>query len=226
MALKTLQGFPGGSEGKESTCSVGDLGLIPVWEDPLEEDMATHSSIFAWRITMDRGARLAPAHGVTENRTWLSTHPAGSDQPLLNLPAAGLPTCVGASGAVQALLSTPRQPGGKNPALVLAPVPKSQCLCSDQLRGRTTPRPLSLHALPSVPVVYVLVPAGVQSFPSREASPCLEPAPNSAQTLATLSPPLPSRTPASGHWSGCLVTAFPARLSVHSSLQCPPPFPA
>ena len=28
------------------------------WEDPLEEGMATHSSILAWRILMDRGARL------------------------------------------------------------------------------------------------------------------------------------------------------------------------
>jgi len=27
-------------------------------EDPLEEGMATHSSILAWRIPMDRGARL------------------------------------------------------------------------------------------------------------------------------------------------------------------------
>ena len=26
------------------------------WEDPLEEGMATHSSILAWRILMDRGA--------------------------------------------------------------------------------------------------------------------------------------------------------------------------
>ena len=33
-------------DGKESTCSAGDLG----WEDPLEEGMATHSSILAWRI--------------------------------------------------------------------------------------------------------------------------------------------------------------------------------
>ena len=37
--------FPGGSDDKESACSVGDLG----WEDPLEEDIATHSSILAWR---------------------------------------------------------------------------------------------------------------------------------------------------------------------------------
>ena len=26
------------------------------WEDPLEEGMATHSGILAWRISMDRGA--------------------------------------------------------------------------------------------------------------------------------------------------------------------------
>ena len=26
------------------------------WEDPLEKGMATHSSIFAWRIPIDRGA--------------------------------------------------------------------------------------------------------------------------------------------------------------------------
>ena len=26
------------------------------WEDPLEEGMATHSSILAWRIPVDRGA--------------------------------------------------------------------------------------------------------------------------------------------------------------------------
>ena len=30
------------------------------WEDPLEEDIATHSSILAWRIPMDRGAWQAP----------------------------------------------------------------------------------------------------------------------------------------------------------------------
>ena len=43
-------GFPGGSDGKEPACNAGDL----VWplgrEDPLENGMATHSSILAWRI--------------------------------------------------------------------------------------------------------------------------------------------------------------------------------
>ena len=42
------------------------------WEDPLQEDMATHSSILAWRIPMDRGARQATVHEVTESWTQLS----------------------------------------------------------------------------------------------------------------------------------------------------------
>ena len=40
-------GFPGGSDGKESTCNEGDLGLIP---GLVEKGMATHSTILAWRI--------------------------------------------------------------------------------------------------------------------------------------------------------------------------------
>ena len=87
-----MQGFPGGSAGKESACNAGDPGSnswvrkapwrrdrqpIPmyswaslaaqivknppsmwetwvgnlVWENPLEEGMASHSSILAWRIS-------------------------------------------------------------------------------------------------------------------------------------------------------------------------------
>ena len=38
-------GFPGGSDDKESTCNVGDLGSITGWEDPLEVGMSTHSSV-------------------------------------------------------------------------------------------------------------------------------------------------------------------------------------
>ena len=36
------------------------------WEDPLEEGMATHSIIPAWRILIDRGAWRATVHGVRE----------------------------------------------------------------------------------------------------------------------------------------------------------------
>ena len=39
------------------------------WEDPLEEGMATHSSILAWRIFMDRGAWQATVHGVAKSWT-------------------------------------------------------------------------------------------------------------------------------------------------------------
>ena len=39
------------------------------WEDPLEEDMATHSSILAWRIPMERGAGRATVHRVAESPT-------------------------------------------------------------------------------------------------------------------------------------------------------------
>ena len=43
-------GFSGGSDGKESACSVGDLVQSLGWENPLEKGMATHSSILSWRI--------------------------------------------------------------------------------------------------------------------------------------------------------------------------------
>ena len=43
-------GFPGGSDSKESACSVGDPGSILTQEDPFEKRMAAHSSILASRI--------------------------------------------------------------------------------------------------------------------------------------------------------------------------------
>ena len=42
------------------------------WEDPLEEGMATHSSVLAWKIPMDKGAWWATVHGITKSRTQLS----------------------------------------------------------------------------------------------------------------------------------------------------------
>ena len=35
------------------------------WEEPLEEGMATHSNILAWRIPIDRGTWWVTVHGVT-----------------------------------------------------------------------------------------------------------------------------------------------------------------
>ena len=39
------------------------------WEDLLEEGMATHSGILAWRIPMDRGAWLTIVHRVAKSQT-------------------------------------------------------------------------------------------------------------------------------------------------------------
>ena len=70
------QGFPTGSAVKNLPAVqemretwVQSLGR----EDPLGEEMATHSSILAWRIPMDRGAWQAAVHGVTKSQT-LSMH--------------------------------------------------------------------------------------------------------------------------------------------------------
>ena len=49
-----------------SAGDVRDVGRSLGREDPLEEGMATHSSILAWRISMDRGAWQATVHRVTQ----------------------------------------------------------------------------------------------------------------------------------------------------------------
>ena len=50
MSYTIFQGFPGGSEGKVSACSVGNQVRSLGWEDPLEKEMATHSSTLTWKI--------------------------------------------------------------------------------------------------------------------------------------------------------------------------------
>ena len=43
-------------------------------EDPLEEEMATDSSILSWDIHMDRGAWWATIYGIIKSPTRLSMH--------------------------------------------------------------------------------------------------------------------------------------------------------
>ena len=62
----SIPGFLGSSHGKEPTYKAGDPGSIAGLEDPLEKGMATHSSVLAWRIPMDRVAWWAIALGVTK----------------------------------------------------------------------------------------------------------------------------------------------------------------
>ena len=47
---RDLDGFPDGSDGKESACNAGDLRLTSGLGRSLEKGMATHSSILTWRI--------------------------------------------------------------------------------------------------------------------------------------------------------------------------------
>ena len=43
--------IPGGSDSKASACNAGDPVRFLGWEDPLEKEMAIHSSTLAWKIT-------------------------------------------------------------------------------------------------------------------------------------------------------------------------------
>ena len=45
-----VEGFPGDSDGKQSACKVGDLGLIPGFYDSMEKGMTTPSSVLAQKI--------------------------------------------------------------------------------------------------------------------------------------------------------------------------------
>ena len=67
--------FPGGSDSKESAYNAGDQGSIPGLEDPLEESMATHSSILAWRIPWTEGfGRLQSIGSQTVRTTEVTAH--------------------------------------------------------------------------------------------------------------------------------------------------------
>ena len=70
-----MWGFPGGSV-VNSSPAMQEPQETQVWslgqEDPLQEDMVTHFGIFAWRITMDRGAWWATVHRVAKSRTQLT----------------------------------------------------------------------------------------------------------------------------------------------------------
>ena len=67
-----LWGFPGGSDGKESAYNAGKPGSIPGSGRSPEEEMATHSSIIAWRIPWTKMPGVARVHGVTNSWTCLS----------------------------------------------------------------------------------------------------------------------------------------------------------
>ena len=49
-----------------------DVGSIMGWEDPLEEEMATHSSFLAWKISWTEEPGGLESMGVQKNQTRLS----------------------------------------------------------------------------------------------------------------------------------------------------------
>ena len=56
-------------EMQEATCNAGDLGLFLGWEDLLEKEVATHSSILAWRIPWTEDPGRLQSMGLQESDT-------------------------------------------------------------------------------------------------------------------------------------------------------------
>ena len=63
------QGFPGGSDGKESACNAGDLGSIPGLGRSPGEGNGNPLQYSCLESPMDRGAWRAAVHGVTKSQT-------------------------------------------------------------------------------------------------------------------------------------------------------------
>ena len=62
-------GFPGGSDGKASACSVGDLGSIPGLGRSPGEGNGNPLQYSCLENSMDGGAWWATVHGVAKSRT-------------------------------------------------------------------------------------------------------------------------------------------------------------
>ena len=72
MVPHTSVGFPDGSEGKESTYHVGDLGSIPELGRYPGEGNGTPLQYSCLENPMDRGAWWATVHGMAKSQTRLS----------------------------------------------------------------------------------------------------------------------------------------------------------
>ena len=65
-------GFPGASDGKESACNVGDLGLIPGLGKPPGKGNGNPLQYSCLGNPMDKRAWRAIVHGVAKSWTRLS----------------------------------------------------------------------------------------------------------------------------------------------------------
>jgi len=66
------EGFPGGSDGKESTCNGGDLGLIPGSGRSPGEGNSYPLQYSCLENSMDRGAWQTVVHEVAKSQTLLN----------------------------------------------------------------------------------------------------------------------------------------------------------
>ena len=113
LPIPGFLGFPGGSDGKESTCDAGDLDLIPGLGRSPRERKGYPRQYSCLENPMDRRAWRAAVHGVTKSWTRLSDltlffflklyFPGGSDgkEPVCNAGDPGNP-------------GSERSPGGGN----------------------------------------------------------------------------------------------------------------
>ena len=65
-------GFPGGSDGKASSCNAGDLGSVPGLGRSSRERNGSPLQYSSLKNPMNRKAWWARVHGVAKSRTQLS----------------------------------------------------------------------------------------------------------------------------------------------------------
>ena len=70
--MLALLGFPGGTAGKESASSEGDLGSVPELGRSPAEGNGNALQYSCPDISMDRGAWWARVHGITKTQTQLN----------------------------------------------------------------------------------------------------------------------------------------------------------
>ena len=71
-ASKHEQGFPEGSVVKKSPANAGDVCPSLGWDDPLEKEMTTHSSILTWKILWSEEPGGLQSMGPKKSQTHIS----------------------------------------------------------------------------------------------------------------------------------------------------------
>ena len=75
--IQKWNGIPWWLIGKEFTCNKGDTGSIPGSRNPLEKEMATHSSVLAWEIPWTEELGRLQFKGLQESDTTSVRHRSG-----------------------------------------------------------------------------------------------------------------------------------------------------